>query len=318
MKRIISLSFISLLTLGLSGCQSDAQSGATKNKVISVETYDENRNLIDVVVPIDATRIVALDYVAVDMLDSWGLGDRIVGMSKFGVPAYLAEYTNSEEIENLGCLSEINMEALNALKPDLIFSSARSIERYDEFRKIAPTINNTLDYSNSFLTSFETMVMRNASLFGKEEVAQNQLASFSERLANLEDASKGQSAILALTTGGGVNTLGNKSRGNLITTDLGFTNIAGEVDAVHGNVASFELLLEKDADYIFVIDRDSALNATGAKSAEQLFDNELIHQTKAYQHDQIVYLDPAVWYFAEGGISAMDYMLEDLEAGILK
>lgn len=318
MKRIISLSLMALLTLGLSGCRSDAQSGATKNKEISVETYDENRNLINVEVPFDATRIVALDYVAVDMLDSWGLGDRIVGMSKFGVPAYLAEYTNDEEIENLGCLSEINMEALNALKPDLIFTSARTLERYDEFSKIAPTINNTLDYSNGFLTSFETMVMRNASLFGKEEEAQDQLASFSERLANLEEASKGQSAILALTTGGGVNTLGNKSRGNLITTDLGFTNIAGEEDALHGNVASFELLLEKDADYIFVIDRDSALNATGAKSAKQLFDNELIYQTKAYQNDQIVYLDPAVWYFAEGGISAMDYMLEDLEVGILK
>ena len=45
--------------------------------------------------------------------------------------------------------------------------------------------------------------------------------------------------------------------------------------------------------------------------------NELVQQTAAYQNDHIVYLTPTVWYLAEGGISALDTMLKDLEAGLL-
>ena len=44
-----------------------------------------------------------------------------------------------------------------------------------------------------------------------------------------------------------------------------------------------------------------------------------IQQAVSYTHleGNIVYLTPTVWYLAEGGITAMDVMLSDLEAGIL-
>ena len=39
--------------------------------------------------------------------------------------------------------------------------------------------------------------------------------------------------------------------------------------------------------------------------------------TAAYRDGRIVYLaHPAVWYTAEGGITALDYMLTDLEQGL--
>ena len=40
--------------------------------------------------------------------------------------------------------------------------------------------------------------------------------------------------------------------------------------------------------------------------------------TDAYQNGSIVYLaHPAVWYTAEGGITALDLMLSDLETELL-
>ncbi len=46
-------------------------------------------------------------------------------------------------------------------------------------------------------------------------------------------------------------------------------------------------------------------------------ENELIMETDAYKNGQIVYLEhPAVWYTAEGGITALDMMLADLEEAL--
>ena len=47
-------------------------------------------------------------------------------------------------------------------------------------------------------------------------------------------------------------------------------------------------------------------------------ENDLVKGTDAYKNGHIVYLEhPAVWYTAEGGISALDVMLSDLESALL-
>lgn len=56
------------------------------------------------------------------------------------------------------------------------------------------------------------------------------------------------------------------------------------------------------------------LAPTGAKLAQEVVENELMKGTAAYRDGRIVYLaHPAVWYTAEGGITALDRMLRDLE-----
>ncbi len=317
MKKLLTLSLVALLTLTLAGCSTKEEPKEETNETVVVSVENGVEEMIDLEVPFDPERIVVVDYVALDMLDSWGLGNRVVGMPKSSAPEHLSEYTENEDIVNLGGLKEIDMEAIMELEPEIIFTSGRTASRYDEFSKIAPTVNTSNDYTNGFVESFETNVMRNAAIFGLEEKAEEQLAAFNERLDVLSEAAEGNTAIIAITSGGALNTLGNASRGNIITTDIGFENIATDVDTSHGNASSFEILLEKDADYVFILDRDTAIGSEGSTAAKQLLDNEIVHKTKAYKNDQIVYLTPEVWYLAEGGITSMDIMLSDLEAGIL-
>ena len=88
--------------------------------------------------------------------------------------------------------------------------------------------------------------------------------------------------------------------------------------STHGNEASFEFIVEKDPDYIFVLDRDAAIQTEGSQLAQEIMENELVMGTRAYQEGNIVYLaHPAVWYTAEGGITALDLMLQDLESELL-
>ncbi len=89
------------------------------------------------------------------------------------------------------------------------------------------------------------------------------------------------------------------------------------VTSTHGNEASFETVVSLDPDYIFVMDRDAAIGTEGAQLAAEIMDNELVNSMRAAQDGNIVYLEhPAVWYTAEGGITALDYMLADLEKGL--
>lgn len=88
--------------------------------------------------------------------------------------------------------------------------------------------------------------------------------------------------------------------------------------STHGNEASFETVVSLNPDYIFVMDRDSAIGTEGAQLAKEIMENELVMQTDAYKNGNIVYLEhPAVWYTAEGGITALGVMLEDLEGVLL-
>ncbi|MBM7000164.1 ABC transporter substrate-binding protein [bacterium] len=85
----------------------------------------------------------------------------------------------------------------------------------------------------------------------------------------------------------------------------------------HGEEASFETLVSLDPDYLFVMDRDAAIGTEGAQYARDVMNNELVNSMRAYADGHIVYLEhPAVWYTAEGGITALEVMIEDLNAGL--
>ena len=145
------------------------------------------------------------------------------------------------------------------------------------------------------------------------------MADFKDRLQTLADFAKGKTAVIGMCTSGGFNVLGNDGRCSLIGVEAGFENLCNDdVTSTHGNESSFELLVSLDPDYIFVMDRDSAIGTEGAQLAKDIMENELVMGTRAWQEGNLVYLEhPAVWYTAEGGITALDVMISDLEGALL-
>ena len=115
--------------------------------------------------------------------------------------------------------------------------------------------------------------------------------------------------------------LGSDGRCSLISREAGFENIGVDAAAdtsTHGNEASFEFIVKTNPDYVFVLDRDAAIGTDGAKLARDIVENELVMGTDAYKNGRIIYLShPAAWYTAEGGITALDRMLADLEGELL-
>jgi iron complex transport system substrate-binding protein len=197
--------------------------------------------------------------------------------------------------------------------------------------EIAPVVLMTIDNAAGYMNGFKANVAKVATIFGKETESEDLISGFDARIAALNAAARGKTAIVGMVTSSSFNALPDGSRCSLIGNEAGFTNLtkpgasarerggnpnAGQAANPHGDSASFELLVEKNPDYIFVLDRDAAIGTAGSKAAREIMENELVQKTDAYRNGRIVYLTPDVWYLAEGGITATDIMIRELEEGL--
>lgn len=285
---------------------------------ITVTSFDKNNKQINVEVQKDAQRLAVIDLASLDIIDSLGLGDKVVAMPKQTKVDYLSSYFANKDIINTGTLKEVDYEALMQAKPDIIFIGGRLASSIDTLSKIAPVVYIRNDYQKPYLDRVKDNINTIASIYSLEAKAQSLIDDFDNRIKTIANKAQGKSAILTIVTANSVKTLGNSSRTNVITTSMGFNNVANNINATHGNESSFELILRLNPEYIFVLDRDSAIATKGAKLARDILDNDLIHNTKAYKDNNIVYLNSAVWYLAEGGIKATDLMLKDIEQALNK
>ena len=340
MKRFLSLVLALAMSMALAAC-SGGDAGSTANDTTSANTSQQGTSesgaqsgtptevtitslngsgeKADLTVPYDPQRIAILDMASLDILDALGVGDRVVGTADTSLE-YLQDYI-SDEIENLGTIKEADLEAVMACEPDVIFIGGRLASSYDALSEIAPVVYLSTDTELGVVESVRQNATTIASLFGLEAQVDELMADFDSRIQALAENAAGHTAIVGLVTSGSFNVLGNDGRCSMIGREIGYENIGvdAEIDtSTHGNEASFEFIVEKDPDYIFVLDRDAAIQTEGAQLAQEIMENELVMGTRAYQDEHIVYLaHPAVWYTAEGGITALDLMLQDLESALL-
>ena len=320
-KKFLAVMMVSVLALAMVGCAAPApeptpapepEAAPTSVKVkanVGDNVYEE----LDI--PFDPKKVVVLNYATVDIMDQLGIGDRIVGMIKVGsVPAHLQKYVDNEKIVNLGGMKDIDMEAVASLAPDVIFSSDRTASKQKDFEAIAPTMSSSVAYKMGFYEGWKHNVDNHAKIFGLEDKAESFYADYEKRIADMKKIANGQTCLLNIFAGGKLNSLGDEGRIALITNDIGFTNLNADKNVNHGDAGSYETLLEVNPEWMFNLDKDTAVGAEGATLAEDQMDNDVVKQTQAFKNDTIVYLQPGdVWYMADGGIQAMDIMLSDLE-----
>lgn len=286
---------------------------------VTISTLNGEKEAIELEVPFAPERIAVMDLAALDILDNLGVGDRIVGVSKGSTIDYLQDYITNDALSNLGTIKEADLEAVMACEPDVIFIGGRLSAQYEALSEIAPVVFLATDTEIGLVESVRSNAMTISSMFGLEDDVATLLSAYDTRIEALAAVAEGKTTLVGMVTNGGFNVLGNDGRCSIIGNEIGFENLAtDDVTSTHGNESSFELILSLNPDYIFVMDRDAAIATEGAQLAQEIMENELVMQTSAYQNGNIVYLaHPNVWYTAEGGITALNVMLEDLEEALL-
>lgn len=344
MKKLIALALAAVLALSLTACatpnpapeaaptaapeeaSSPLPSAAPEEEAdpteVAVAGVDAEGAQIEVTVPYQPERVVVLDLANLDILDNLGLGDCIVGAPTITLP-YLQSYNDNLPI--VGTVKTPDLEAVMACEPDLILMGGRMAEYYDELNEIAPTLRLTTVSDDGLVEAIRANAKTIGTIFGETEQVDALLAQYDARIAALAAFAEGKTCVLGMSTSGSSDESESSERGSGESGGHGSSGGSAEGSdsagstPTHGNEVSFEAIVALNPAYIFVMDRDSAIGTSGAQLASEIMENELIMKTDAYQNGNLVILEnPGIWYLAEGGITSLGIMLEDLESALLQ
>lgn len=311
---------LSLTVIGiLAACQpktaqTTASETQTNNTAVDQIIIQHSKGSTEV--PTHPKKVIVFDTALLDSLDL--IGAEVAGVPQTGapLPSTLTKYKSAKYI-NAGTLQEPDFEAISAAEPDLIIGSGRTDKAYDELASIAPTIVLSVDRSR-FLDSLKERTLTAAKLFDKEQVAQEQIDSLDQEIAKTKiKASKAGTALFLMVNGGKISAYGPGSRFGFIFDTLDMQPAASFSDnGNHGNIVSLEYILEMNPDWIFVLDRETAIGESQENiAAKKVLDNALINKTKAKKNDQIVYLNSPDLYIA-GGIRTYQNLVRLIDTAL--
>lgn len=293
-----------LLTLTISAFLSSY----TLAKEITIPTARGDVTLSD-----NPTKIAVFDTGSLDTLHA--LGVKIDGMPEVDVLPYLKP--SAEKAINVGTLFEPNLEALNSLQPNLIIVGSRTAKKFDEVSQIAKTIDMS-DNGNKLIEDSLNRINTFGKLFNKETEAEKLKSEITTLFEQTKIAVKGKgNGLIILVNGGKISAFGAGNRFSWIHESLGIPMADSTIkSAGHGQPVSFEFIKKLNPDWLFVLDRIAAIGQEG-KTAQQVLDNELVHQTKAWKNNNIVYLSSAS-YLASGGYEQIKTDLHAIKAAFEK
>lgn len=251
-------------------------------------------------VVVEPKNLIVFDIGAVDNLNA--LGVQPAGVVNKMYVDYLDGVQSEADV--IGTLFEPDFEAINALEPELIIVGGRSSKQAKPLSELAPTIDMTpssSEVSATLLAHLEAY----GKVFNKQKEAAQLTSNYNKLLEQVKASVKDKGkALFVLTNGPKVSVFGPGSRFGWFHDELKIEPAMAEVAvASHGEAVSFEYIQKANPDWLLVMDRATAIGSD-AENARQVLDNELVASTTAWKKGQVIYLDPAATYIAQGGYQA--------------
>ena len=256
-------------------------------------------------IPAKPSRVVVLDSGELD--DVLALGITPVGMAttagQSGVPSYLAG--KAQGIKTVGGISELNLEAIAALKPDLILGSKlRANDLYEKLSAIAPTVFSIrpgFPWKENFLLVADSV--------GEEDKATAQLNDYQKRADEVKSKVEGTPTIsLVRFRPGQIRLYGNLSFIGVILKDIGLPRPKIQDVQDLAVEVSQENIGQADGDWIFY----SSYGKPDTTDETKVVGGNLWKALPAVKAGKSARVDDEVWFLGLGPIGAMD-VLTDLE-----
>ena len=240
-KTLLLSLFAAVAVVLLAACSDNKQSNSktTNSSSASSEVTIKTANG-DVKVPTNPKKIVTLDLGAADTIRALGKESSIVGMPKKTLPAYLKNLPSS--IKNVGSMKEPNMEAIAALKPDLIIASGRTAQYVKKLKEIAPTVLFQTD-NKDYWGSTKKNILSLASIFGEDgtKKAKSELATLDKEIQTVVAANEksNKNALAMMLNEGAISAFGAKSRFAFLYSTLKFKPTDAKIkESRHGQEGS--------------------------------------------------------------------------------
>ena len=313
MKKCLPTLLAAALALGLAACgqQTDSKTASDSTSQAAGEQIKLSSKAGEITIPANVNKIAVMDYTSLDTFVALGASDKVIGLPlSSAVPSSLASFKDSKYAD-FGAVNNVNLEKLAAAQPQLVISADRLQKQTDALKQIAPTYHYSID-TNNYWQSFHEQTLNLAKIVGKTTEAEQKLQALDAEAAKLSEKTKGKTALIVLVNNDKLMAFGQHSRFGLIHDKLGFTPADASIKVgTHGQSISYEYIAEKNPDYLFVIDRASAVTGKSG-GAQAALDNDIVKQSKAAKENHIVYLDANNWYLMNGGLNAMHEMVAEV------
>ena len=277
----------------------------------AASTIKVQDNTGDVQAPLQPKTVLVYDLGALDIIQS--IGGDVQGVPNEAIPASLAKYRDTAKYPPIGSLFEPDYEKVKAMKPDLIIAGNRTLPKIEELKKFAPVLDVTIDNQNQMAHVYRN-IRSIAAIYGVPDKGEQQIQSIDAAIAGVKAKAAGKGgALFLMTNGGKLSVYGPGSRFDMLYSVFGVPATKNKIEvSKHGQAVSFEYLLKANPDWLLVLDRDAAIGKEG-DAAKRLLDNKLVHATKAWRNQQVVYLNAANWYtLSNSGPTALKENLKQL------
>lgn len=313
-KTLLLSLFTAVAVVLLAACGANKQTSKTTTSSSAASQVTVQTANGEVKVPTNPKKIVTLDLGAADTIRALGKESNIVGMPKKTLPAYLKNLPSS--IKNVGSMKEPNMEAIAALKPDLIIASGRTAQYVKKLKEIAPTVLFQTD-NKDYWGSTKKNILSLASIFGEDgtKKAKSELAKLDKEIQTVVAANEksNKNALAMMLNEGAISAFGAKSRFAFLYSTLKFKPTDAKIkESRHGQEVSFESIKQINPDIIFVLNRTLAIGGDNSANKD-LLNNSLIQETNAAKNKTIVNLTSDLWYLSGGGLESTKLMIEDVK-----
>ena len=261
-------------------------------------------------VPSEPERVVVLDSSFLDAalaLDITPIGATEAEVGA-GMPDYLADQV--ADIDVVGLTDAPNIEAIAALRPDLILGAkVRHETLYDQLSEIAPTV-----FTESSGTNWKDGFTVTADALGAADEAEAYLADYAERADEIGERVGADGTLLSMVRfllPDEIRLYGPNTFSGTVLTDVGFDLGDHDWDEYSMAYLSAEQLGIADADVIFSTSyggRESEEFLSAFAAVEQVW-NSVPAVAEGRQH----WVDDDVWMLGMGPLGAQQ-ILDELDA----
>lgn len=307
LNKILAATVLLLTGLTFTACGTKAANNAqVENKEVRVIEHAMGKTEIKG----EPKRVVILTNEGTEALLALGVKPVGAVQSWTGKPWYKHIEQDMQGVENLGQESQVNLEAIAALKPDLIIGNKMRHEKiYDQLSQMAPTV-----YSDTLRGEWKENFQFYAKVLGKEKQGKELVDKFNERVKNIAktagDKLKTEISIVRFMPGKTRIYLGDTFSGTILK-EIGFNRPATQKGTDFALEIGKERLQEADGDVLFYFTYETG-NGEGSAREKEWIEDSLFKSLKVSQKGKVYKVSDETWNTA-GGIKAANLMLDDIE-----
>ncbi|WLD93650.1 ABC transporter substrate-binding protein [Alkalihalobacillus sp. AL-G] len=317
-SAVMLVSMFALLFI-LAGCGSDNGEGSAEEKDNGSKkenSYTVEHAMGETTVKGSPEKVVILTNEGTEAILSMGVKPVGAVKSWTGEPWYDHITDQMEGVEVVGTESDINLEAIAALQPDLIIGNKmRQEKHYEALSKIAPTV-----FSETLRGDWQINFKLYAKALNIEEKGQEVLGNYENRVKEISEKlgdKKELEISMVRFMAQDVRIYHKDSFSGIILEQLGFNRPEGQdVDDFAEKGVTKERIPEMNGDVIFYFTYETG-DGEGNKVQDEWTKDPLWKNLEAVKAGKAYEVSDTIWNTA-GGVIAANKMLDDIEKFFLE